>query len=63
MFDNLFGRERDATVLALLQTFGPAQAAVQQDPKQLLTWYPLAEAGRKLFPDAFASLDAATGGR
>jgi hypothetical protein len=63
MFDNLFGRERDATVLALLQTFGPAQAAVQQDPKQLLTWYPLAEAGRKLFPEAFASLDEATGGR
>jgi hypothetical protein len=63
MFDNLFGRERDATVLGLLQTFGPAQAMVQQDPKQLLTWYPLAEAGRKLFPDAFAALDAATGGR
>jgi hypothetical protein len=63
MFDHLFGRERDATVLALLQTFGPAQAAVHQDPKQLLTWYPLAEAGRKLFPAAFAALDEATGGR
>ena len=56
-------RDRDATILALLQTFGPAQAAAQQDPKQLLTWYPLAEASRKLFPDAFSALDGATGGR
>lgn len=56
-------RERDATILALLQTFGPAQAAALQDPKQLLTWYPLAEASRKLFPQAFSALDGATGGR
>jgi hypothetical protein len=50
------------TVQQLLATFAPAAAAVQQDPRQLLVWYPLAQAGRKLFPDAFQSLDAAAGG-
>ena len=54
---------RRSALHMVLQTFGPAQAAAQQDPKQLLAWHPLAEAGRKLFPDAFAAVDAATGGR
>src|SRR5688572_14162375 len=53
---------RDATMARLLQTFAPAAAAVQQDPKLLLTWYPLAQVSRKAFPDAFAQLDAAAGG-
>jgi hypothetical protein len=53
----------ETAVQAMLRTFGPAQAAAQQDPKQLLAWQPLAEASRKLFPDAFASLDNATGAR
>ena len=56
-------REHRSAILAIVQTFGPAQAAAHHDPTQLLTWHPLAEASRKLFPDAFASLDAATGGR
>jgi hypothetical protein len=50
-------------VQAMLRTFGPAQAAAQQDPKALLAWHPLAEASRTLFPQAFASLDKATGAR
>jgi hypothetical protein len=54
-------RERAAAIHAALQTFGPAQAAVQADPRQLVTWYPLAQAARKLQPAAFAALDAATG--
>jgi hypothetical protein len=56
-------RRHEATLQAMVETFGPAQAAVQLDPRQLLAWHPLAEASRKLFPAAFASLDAAAGGR
>jgi hypothetical protein len=56
-------RRRDADIHAIVQTFGPAQAAVLQDPRLLLTWYPLAEAARRLFPEAFAALDEATGAR
>jgi hypothetical protein len=55
-------RRRDATIQQLLTTFGPAAAAVQNDPKQLLAWYPIAQASRRLFPEAFKELDAAAGG-
>ena len=50
-------RRREAAVQRLLAIFGPAAVAVQQDPKQLLTWYPFAQSSRKLFPSAFAELD------
>jgi hypothetical protein len=53
---------RDTTIQQLLAIFGPAAVAAQQDPKQLLVWYPLARNSRKLFPDAFAELDRASGG-
>jgi len=56
-------RDRDAAVLALVQTFAPAQAAAQHDPRQLLAWHPVAETARRLFPAAFETLDAATGAR
>lgn len=56
-------RRRDADIHAVVATFGPAQAAVLDDPKKLVTWYPLAEANRRLFPEAFAALDEATGAR
>jgi hypothetical protein len=55
-------RRRDATVQKLLAIFGPATAAVQHDPGQLLVWYPLAQHSRRLFPNAFAELDKAFGG-
>jgi hypothetical protein len=55
-------QRREAAVQTALATFGAAQAAALADPKQLLTWYPLAQAARKMQPEAFASLDAATGG-
>ena len=55
-------RRRAAAVQQALALFGPAAAAVRQDPTQLLAWYPLARASRALFPDAFAELDAAFGG-
>jgi hypothetical protein len=51
----------DAAMQRLLATFAPAAAAAQQDPKQLLVWYPLAQASRRLFPEAFTALDAAAG--
>ena len=54
---------RDSTVQHLLAIFGPAAEAVQKDPRQLLAWYPLAQTSRKLFPEAFAELDKAAGGR
>ena len=54
-------RRRGAATHAMLAMFGPAQAAVVADPRQLVTWYPLAQAARKLEPAAFAALDAATG--
>ena len=56
-------RRREAALHAALQTFGEAQAAVQKDARALLIWQPLAEANRRLFPDAFAALDQATGRR
>src|SRR3954468_22233004 len=41
--------------------FAGASAAVQQDPRQLLVWFPIARNARKLFPAAFARLDNAFG--
>jgi hypothetical protein len=55
-------QRQDAIIQQLLATFAPAIASVQQDPKQLLVWYPLAQACRKLYPDAFKELDRATRG-
>jgi hypothetical protein len=55
-------RRRDAAIQRLLAIFGPAAAAAQDDPRQLLVWYPLARTSRGLFPDAFAELDKAHGG-
>jgi hypothetical protein len=51
----------DAQAAQLLQTFAPGVAAVQTDPRSLLTWQPLARAARQLFPNAFAALDRAAG--
>jgi hypothetical protein len=60
--DQIERRRHEAIVQQLLATFAPAAAAVLQDPKQLLAWYPLAQSSRKLFPDAFKLLDEAAGG-
>jgi hypothetical protein len=54
-------QRHELLVQHLLAMFGPAIAAVQQDPKELLAWYPLARESRALFPDAFAKLDKASG--
>jgi hypothetical protein len=55
-------QRREATLQQMLATFAPAVSAAKQDPKQLVVWYPLAQASRKLFPEAFKDLDAAAGG-
>jgi hypothetical protein len=52
---------RRARTLSIIELFGPAVAAVQDDPKALLVWQPLAATVRRLFPEACASLDAAAG--
>jgi hypothetical protein len=49
-----------AQALAIAQTFAPAIAAAQSDPRVLLTWQPLAKSMRVLFPEAFAALDRAS---
>ena len=60
---DVLGRQRqDSAILQLLATFAPAAGAVQQDPKQLLVWYPLAQASRRQFPEAFKELDKSAGG-
>jgi hypothetical protein len=55
-------QRREAAIQQALALFGPAAAAVLQDSRQLLAWYPLARSSRKLFPEAFAELDTAFGG-
>ncbi|RPI52347.1 MAG: hypothetical protein EHM55_16750 [Acidobacteria bacterium] len=60
--DELQRRRQDAAIQQLLAIFAPAAAAVHQEPRLLLVWFPLAQASRKLFPDAFKSLDQAAGG-
>ncbi len=60
--DELRRTRHQTTVQQLLATFAPAAAAGQQDPRQIVMWYPLAHASRKIFPEAFAELDAASGG-
>jgi hypothetical protein len=52
---------RRARTLSIAALFGPAVAAVQDDPKALLVWQPLAATMRRLFPEECASLDAAAG--
>ena len=55
------GEAEPSRALQLLTLFAPAIAAARHDPRELLVWHPLATAARKLFPEAFASLDAAAG--
>jgi len=49
-------RERQLTIATL---FAPALSQVQDDPKALLVWQPLAKTLRAQFPREFTALDAA----
>ena len=53
----LGARRRDAQLLGLLATFGPASERARADPRVLLAWYPVALAARRAFPQAFMVLD------
>ena len=53
----------DARRLQLLALFAPGVAAAAEDPRALLVWLPLASTARALFPDDFAAIDRAAGGR
>ena len=56
-------RRREVALQHAVVTFGPALAAVDADPRQLLVWHPLASIERRLMPEVFAELDQASGGR
>ena len=51
-----------ARALAIVQMFAPALEAVQDDPRVLLVWQPLARAVRQLYPTESAAVDRASGG-
>jgi hypothetical protein len=48
--------------LPIVQLLAPAIEAVQEDPRALLVWQPLARTVRQLYPVESAALDHATGG-
>jgi len=54
-------RREDAIAAELLRLFGPVRETVQQNPKGLLTWYPLGRAARKMWPDVCRRLDETSG--
>jgi hypothetical protein len=54
-------RRREAAVQRIIATFGDAAARAPGDARQLLAWYPLAAAMRRLFPAEFAQIDRALG--
>ena len=45
----------------LIGLFAPGVAAVAEDPRALLAWYPLAATARRLHPSEFAAIDQAYG--
>ena len=47
--------------LSIASLFAPALPLVQNDPRALLAWQPLANTLRQRFPDEFAALDSAAG--
>ncbi len=63
LLSELRRRRQEAALLHLLATFGPAVAAGQTDPERFVAWCAAARTARALFPEAFARLDAASGGQ
>ncbi len=60
----LEGLQRDAQrgrIAQLLSLFTPAVATAASDPRELLTWYPVAQAARAALPEEFAAIDRAMG--
>ena len=50
-------RRMDAQMLGLLATFASIAKEARSDPRLLLAYYPVAVAGRRCFPEAFAALE------
>ena len=56
-------RRREELLVRLTTVFAPAIAQARTDPRGLVAWAELARVARKLFPEAFHRLDAASEGR
>ena len=50
---------QEQLVQQLLAMFVPTGDKIFQDPRELLLWFPVAEASRRMFPEAFQRLDSA----
>jgi hypothetical protein len=50
---------QEQLVRQLLAMFVPTGGQVSQEPRELLLWFPIAKAGRRMFPEAFQKLDSA----
>ena len=59
----LRARRLEAQILDLLATLGPVAERARSDPRVLLAWFPIAEAARRRFPEAFETLDQSDAGR
>ena len=56
-------RRREELRIRLIAVFAPAIAQARADPRGLVAWAEVARVTRKLFPEAFHRLDAASEGR
>ena len=59
----LHQRRRAELLVRLTAVFAPAIAQAKTDPRGLVAWAEVARVARKLFPEAFNRLDAASEGR
>ena len=50
---------QEQLVQQLLAMFMTTGGQISQDPRELLLWFPVAEASRRMFPEAFQRLDSA----
>lgn len=48
--------------IQIVAAFAPAIADAEHDPKAFITWQPIAESARRMWPAEFTALDAAAGG-
>ena len=56
-------RRREELLVQLLAAFAPAISQGKTDPQGLVAWSEVADCARRLFPEAYSQLDAASGGR
>ena len=56
-------RRREELLVRITAVFAPAIAQAKTDPRGLVAWAEVSRVARKLFPEAFHRLDAASEGR